>query len=108
MAKTPLVTTAITSGSFFDPKPFFAGLGDPSSISRYRKDQTVFSQGDPAAAVSYIESGIVKVTTHSKVGKKAVVAILGTSDFFEGLPVTPGALRPSHVEERPRRITTMR
>ena len=53
-----------------------------ASIGEYRKDQIVFSQGDPADAVFYIESGKVKVTVVSEQGKEAVVAILGTNEFF--------------------------
>jgi len=42
----------------------------------------VFSQGDPADAVFYIQKGKVKVTVVSEQGKEAVVAILGTNEFF--------------------------
>jgi len=73
---------AINRRPSFDPKSFLAKVGDGRSIERYRKDQIVFSQGDPADAVFYIESGKVKVTVVSEQGKEAVVAILGTNDFF--------------------------
>src|ERR1700731_1643066 len=73
---------AINRRPSFDPKSFLAEVGDGRSIERYRKDQIVFSQGDPADAVFYIESGKVKVTVVSEQGKEAVVAILGTNDFF--------------------------
>ena len=68
--------------SSFDPKAFLAKVGVGRSIDRYRKDQIVFSQGDPANAVFYIERGEVKVTVVSKKGKEAVVAIHGTNQFF--------------------------
>ncbi len=42
----------------------------------------VFSQGDPADSVFYIQKGKVKLTVVSPQGKEAVVAILGTNDFF--------------------------
>src|SRR6266853_2281670 len=48
----------------------------------YRKKTTVFSQGSPAVEVFYIEKGKVKLTVLSTRGKEAVVAILGTGDFF--------------------------
>jgi CRP/FNR family transcriptional regulator, cyclic AMP receptor protein len=48
----------------------------------YRKNQTVFSQGEPADAVFYIESGKLKVTVLSEQGKEAVVAIHEKGDFF--------------------------
>jgi CRP/FNR family transcriptional regulator, cyclic AMP receptor protein len=68
----------------FDPKSFLALVGEGRSIGEYRKDQIVFSQGDPADAVFYIQKGKVKVTVVSEQGKEAVVAILGTNDFGEG------------------------
>ena len=49
---------------------------------RTARDHIVFSQGDPADAVFYIQKGKVKVTVVSKLGKEAVVAILGTNEFF--------------------------
>jgi CRP/FNR family transcriptional regulator, cyclic AMP receptor protein len=73
---------AIKRRSSFDPKAFLAKVGEGRSINRYRKDQIVFSQGDPADAVFYIERGEVKFTVVSEQGKEAVVAILGTNQFF--------------------------
>src|SRR3984893_15933346 len=66
----------------FDPKSFLAMVGEGRSIGEYRKDQIVFSQGNPADAVFYIQNGKVKVSIVSKQGKEAVVAIHETSDFF--------------------------
>jgi CRP-like cAMP-binding protein len=66
----------------FDPKIFLAKVGEGRSIARYRKHHVVFSQGDPADAVFYIQNGKVKVTVVSEQGKEAVVAILGTDEFF--------------------------
>jgi CRP/FNR family cyclic AMP-dependent transcriptional regulator len=66
----------------FDPKSFLAIVGEGRSIGKYRKNHIVVSQGDPADAVFYIQSGKVKVTILSKQGKEAVVAIHETNDFF--------------------------
>ncbi len=66
----------------FDPKSFLAMVGEGRSIGVYRKDQIVISQGDPADAVFYIQRGKVKVSVVSEQGKEAVVAMLGTNDFF--------------------------
>jgi CRP/FNR family transcriptional regulator, cyclic AMP receptor protein len=66
----------------FDPKSFLALVGEGRSIVRYCKDQIVFSQGDLADAVFYIQSGKVKLTVVSKQGKEAVVAIHETNVFF--------------------------
>jgi len=66
----------------FDPKSFLAKIGEGRSIGKYGKDQTLFSQGDLADAVFYIQKGKVKVTVVSEQGKEAVVAILGADEFF--------------------------
>jgi CRP/FNR family transcriptional regulator, cyclic AMP receptor protein len=65
----------------FDAKSFLAKVGKGRSISKYRKDQVVFSQGDLAEAVFYIQKGKVKVTVVSDQGKEAVVALLGAAEF---------------------------
>src|ERR1700730_868105 len=66
----------------FDPKSFLTKVGEGRSIGEYRKKEIVFSQGDTADAVFYIQSGKVKLTVVSEQGKEAVVAMLGTNDFF--------------------------
>jgi CRP/FNR family transcriptional regulator, cyclic AMP receptor protein len=73
---------ATKSRPSFDPKSFLAVVGEGRGIGEYHKDQIVFSQGDPADAVFYIQRGKVKVTVVSEQGKEAVVAILGTNQFF--------------------------
>jgi len=65
----------------FDPKDFLAQIGEGRTISKYRKGQTVFSQGDIADSVFYIQDGKLKVTVTSEQGKEAVVAILGNDEF---------------------------
>jgi CRP/FNR family transcriptional regulator, cyclic AMP receptor protein len=66
----------------FDPKEFLAKVGEGKTISKYRKDQIVFSQGEVADAVFYIQQGKIKLTVVSEQGKEAVVAILGPGHFF--------------------------
>jgi CRP-like cAMP-binding protein len=66
----------------FDPKKFLAKVGEGKRYRRYRKDQIVFSQGEVASAVFYIQQGKVKLTVVSEQGKEAVVAILGPGHFF--------------------------
>src|ERR1700681_4739441 len=57
-----------------------AGLG--RKLVKFRGNETVFAQGDPAKNVMYIQEGSVKLTVVNEVGKEAVVAILGPGDFF--------------------------
>jgi CRP-like cAMP-binding protein len=66
----------------FDPKSFLTKTGAGRSITKYRKGETIFSQGDPAEAVFFIQKGKMKVTVVSDQGKEAVVAILGMNEFF--------------------------
>lgn len=66
----------------FDPLSFLAKMGEGRSIDRYREQKIVFSQGDPADAIFYIQNGKVKVTVLSEQGKEAVVAIHGADEFF--------------------------
>jgi CRP/FNR family transcriptional regulator, cyclic AMP receptor protein len=77
----------------FDPKRFLAKVGDGKTIAEYHKDQIVFSQGDVADAVFYLQQGKVKVTVISEQGKEAVVAILGPEDFFGEGSLNGHALR---------------
>jgi CRP-like cAMP-binding protein len=65
----------------FDPAAFLAKAEGGRTISKYQKDQVLFSQGAPADAVFYVQKGKVKVTVISEQGKEAVVAILGPAEF---------------------------
>ena len=66
----------------FNSKSFFTRVGKGRSIHKYGKGQVVFSQGDIGDAVFYVQKGKVKITVVSEQGKEAVVAILGTAEFF--------------------------
>jgi CRP/FNR family transcriptional regulator, cyclic AMP receptor protein len=68
--------------SSFDPKIFLDKIGEKRTITEYRKNQVVFSQGDPADAIFYIQKGKVKLTVVSEHGKEAVIAILEAGHFF--------------------------
>jgi CRP/FNR family transcriptional regulator, cyclic AMP receptor protein len=66
----------------FDPKTYLLNVRGGGTTKEYRKKHTIFVQGSPADAVFYIEKGKVKLTVLSARGKEAVVAILGSGDFF--------------------------
>ena len=66
----------------FDRKGFLATAGPGRSVCSYSKNKILFSQGDAADTVFYIQKGKVKVTVVSELGKEAVVAILGANEFF--------------------------
>ena len=59
----------------FNPKVFLAKVGTGKTISNYRKDQVIFSQGDVADTIFYIQKGKVKIVVLSEQGKEAVVGI---------------------------------
>jgi len=66
----------------FDAAAFLARPRDGRSVIKYRKNDVIFSQGDPADAVFYIQKGKLKVTVVSDRGKEAVASILGPDEFF--------------------------
>ena len=57
-------------------------IGTQKTTREYRNKEEIYSQGDAAKAMFYVESGHVKLTVASKRGKRAVLAILGKGDFF--------------------------
>ena len=60
----------------------FKIIRSQKTTREYRNHQDIFSQGDTANAIFYIEKGNVKLTVASRRGKKAVIGILGCGDFF--------------------------
>ena len=66
----------------FDPKVFLSTGGAGRTVRHYRPRQAVFSQGDRADAVFFIQEGKVRLTVLSKQGKEATLALLGTGDFL--------------------------
>ena len=77
---SPMAEVAASSNATFWIG-ILATVNGGRSISKYRRNQTVFSQGTPADAVFYIQKGKVKVTVLSEQGKEAVVAVLGPDEF---------------------------
>jgi CRP-like cAMP-binding protein len=65
-----------------DSRNLLGMIGNGKTTREYRNKEKIFSQGDVAKAMFYIESGHVKLTVASKGGKKAILAILGKGDFF--------------------------
>jgi CRP-like cAMP-binding protein len=73
---------AQAAGDEFDPQAFLAKVGKGKSVSTFRKTASVFSQGDKADTVFYIQQGRVKVVVVSEQGKEAIVGILESGQFF--------------------------
>jgi len=66
----------------FNLATFLDSAGVARRVNKYARAAVLFSQGDPATHVFYIQKGSVKLAVLSKAGKEAVVAILGPGDFF--------------------------
>jgi CRP/FNR family cyclic AMP-dependent transcriptional regulator len=79
----------------FNVQAFLDSAGVARKIVEYRRSQKIYVQGDHAMSVMYIQSGTLKLSVVNKVGKEAVVGILGPGDFFgegclAGQPVRMG------------------
>jgi len=66
----------------FDPKKFLATIGEGRKVVAFPKKQTIFTQGDAADAIFYIQKGKVRLTVVSKIGKEATLGILNEGEFF--------------------------
>ena len=64
------------------PQAFLDTSGMVRKVAEFRKDEQIYSQGDAAKSVMYIQKGSVKFSVVSTSGRVAVVAMLGPSDFF--------------------------
>jgi CRP-like cAMP-binding protein len=82
----------------FNAQVFLESAGIAKKILHFRRGETIFTQGDPCTHVLYIQKGNVKLSVLSKAGREAVVAMLGTGEFFgegclAGQPVRMGTAR---------------
>ena len=89
----------------FDAQVFLDSAGVARRVRELKKAEIVYSQGDAAESVMYLQKGGVKLTVVNEVGKEAIVGVLGPGDFFgegclAGQPVrigTASATTPSTV-----------
>jgi CRP/FNR family cyclic AMP-dependent transcriptional regulator len=68
--------------SSFDPQAFLDTAGVSKKVAEYHRGESVFTQGDSANTVMYIQRGGVKLSVVNGSGKEAVVALFGATDFF--------------------------
>src|SRR5258705_9908800 len=76
----PSPTEVLENG--LDPRAFLARAGGGKTIERYARNQKIFSQGEVADTVFFIQEGKVKLTVLSELGKEAVVGIFAEGQFF--------------------------
>jgi CRP/FNR family cyclic AMP-dependent transcriptional regulator len=81
MSEQSIIPKTTKHARQFDPVAFLETAAKGRIISAHSKKEIIFSQGDVADAVYYIKKGKVKVTVVSKLGKEAVIAILGIDEF---------------------------
>lgn len=75
-------TTPRNNRAAFEPVAFLAQTGLGRTIADLKKGEAIFSQGDAANAVFYVQKGRIKLTVISKRGKEATVALLGAGNFL--------------------------
>jgi CRP/FNR family cyclic AMP-dependent transcriptional regulator len=66
----------------FDVEAYLEAAGETPRVVHYRQGEIVYSQGDSCLDVRYIQKGAIKLSVLSRVGKEAVVAMLGPGEFF--------------------------
>ena len=76
------MASEITKDSGFELQDFLNKVGEGRTMASYQSKARIFSQGDIADSVFFIQKGKVKLTVVSDQGKEAVLAILGKHDFF--------------------------
>jgi CRP-like cAMP-binding protein len=80
--KKSMARTAISKKREFDPNTFLATIGEGRKIVSVPKKQTIFTQGERADAVFYVQQGKVRLTVVSKAGKEATIGIVSERNFF--------------------------
>jgi CRP/FNR family cyclic AMP-dependent transcriptional regulator len=73
--------TKCNNRHIFNAQQFLASIGISRSVVEYQRSEKVYSQGDPATTVLYIQRGSVRLSVVNPIGKEAVVALLGSDDF---------------------------
>ncbi len=66
----------------FDVRLFLDSAGLGRKVAKFAEKETIFTQGDPATKVMYLQEGGVKLVVVNESGKEAVVGMLGPGDFF--------------------------
>lgn len=66
----------------FDLEGYLDSAGAQRKVVQYKKGAVIFAQGDPSEDVRYIQTGAIKLSVLSRIGKEAVVAMLAPGDFF--------------------------
>ena len=89
--------TAKLSNASVDPyvQNLLEKISEGKRILNPKKGEKIFSQGDVADAIFFIQSGKVKITVVSSAGKEAVIAVIGAHSFLGEGALVGQALRIS-------------
>jgi CRP/FNR family cyclic AMP-dependent transcriptional regulator len=72
---------------------FLAGISRGKTVLEFSPDRAIFTQGDPADSVWYLQRGEVELAVTSRQGKEAIVSVLGDNEFFGEGSVAGQSLR---------------
>jgi CRP/FNR family cyclic AMP-dependent transcriptional regulator len=78
----PKKAKKVRNNGFFNPQIFLDTAGVARKVVEYRRSESIYSQGEAADTVMYIQKGGVKLAVVNGSGKEAVVAMFGPTDFF--------------------------
>jgi CRP/FNR family transcriptional regulator, cyclic AMP receptor protein len=78
----PTIRKRNGNGNRFDAQEFLDTAGLSRKVTEYRRNESIYSQGETAETVMYVQKGGVKLSVVNGSGKEAVVAMFGPSDFF--------------------------
>ena len=86
------ILTTNTSNSAFDLAAFLSHAGPGRRIVEFKEKENLFTQGDPADSVFYLQHGRVKLTVVSPQGKEGTITLLSSGDFVgeSALTTVPG------------------
>jgi CRP/FNR family transcriptional regulator, cyclic AMP receptor protein len=74
--------TQLNKKHIFNTQAYLASCGVARKVVDYQRSEKAYSQGDSATDVLYVQKGTIKLSLVNKVGKEAVVAMVGPGDFF--------------------------
>jgi CRP-like cAMP-binding protein len=92
-SKSPKCEAKRMGNSAFNAQVFLDSAGVTRRIVKFLRSQRIYSQGDPATTVLYIQRGGVKLSVVNSAGKEGVVAVLGPGDFFGEATIAGHSLR---------------
>src|ERR1700687_885124 len=72
----------LRNGDAFDAQVFLDTAGVARKVTEYRRAESIYSQGEAAESVMYVQKGGVKLSVVNGSGREAVVAMFGPGDFF--------------------------